>query len=96
MRVETMCTADDTPRYVPLNSQRKDLKPGENQIRMCRDFNKLDAWAKEHDGCYKYVEPGNEDISNLERFKYCRKGSKYLPKVREYFGYAKDWTPERN
>ncbi|KAI1805807.1 hypothetical protein F4811DRAFT_551463 [Daldinia bambusicola] len=40
LRVETMCTADDTPRYVPLNSAHGFL-PGDGQSRKCRDWSRV-------------------------------------------------------
>ncbi|KAH7306010.1 hypothetical protein B0I35DRAFT_483749 [Stachybotrys elegans] len=93
LRVETMCSADDTLRYIPLNSVHG-FRPGDGQPRQCRDWSQVDAYVKSHDPCYRYLEPGNKDLSNLERFKYCPSGSEYLPKIRKYFGYEKTWVPE--
>lgn len=87
-----MCTADDTLRYVPVNSV-EGFRPGEGQKRQCRDWPKLQKFVQDHDPCYKYVCPGDEKISNLERFKYCPNDSSYLPDIRKYFGYEENWTP---
>ncbi|KAL4999598.1 hypothetical protein BDV10DRAFT_184230 [Aspergillus recurvatus] len=94
IRVETMCAADDTPRYVPANGAHG-YRPGDGQTRQCRDWSQLEAFVRRHDPCYRYVCPGNEHISNLERFKYCQDDSVYLPKIRKYFGLEQDWVPSR-
>ncbi|KAI0006994.1 hypothetical protein F4779DRAFT_620067 [Xylariaceae sp. FL0662B] len=91
LRVETMCTADDTLRYVPLNAVHG-FRPGDGQTRKCRDWNQVQQFVNAHDPCYHYLKPGDNELSNLERFKYCPKGSPYLPKIRDYFGYRDDWS----
>lgn len=93
LRVETMCAADETLRYVPLNSVHG-FRPGDGQQRKCRDWNKLQEFAEAHSPCYRYLQPGNTTFSNLERFKFCPEDSGYLPKIRKYFGYGTDWAPE--
>jgi hypothetical protein len=90
-----MCTADDTPRYVPANSARG-YRPGDGQTRQCRDWAQLEAFVRRHDPCYRYICPGNKKISNLERFKYCKDDSVYLPKIRGYFGLEQGWVPSRD
>ncbi|KAH4130939.1 hypothetical protein HBI24_021490 [Parastagonospora nodorum] len=92
IRQDTMCLADDTPRYVPFNTAHG-FRPGDGQHRMCRDWNTVQKFVTAHDPCYKYIEPGNKNLSNLERFKFCSDNSKYIPTIREYFGYADDWVP---
>ncbi|RYP73135.1 hypothetical protein DL771_003771 [Monosporascus sp. 5C6A] len=93
LRVETMCTADDTLRYVPLNSAHG-YRPGDGQPRKCRDWSKVQEFVEAHDPCYRYLNPGDKELSNLERFKFCPRDSQYLPKIRQYFGYGDDWVPE--
>jgi hypothetical protein len=88
-----MCTADDTPRYVPFNSAHG-FRPGDGQTRKCRDWTKVQDFVHSHDACYKYLEPNNEELSNLQRFKYCSKDSQYLPLIRKYFGYDDNWIPD--
>ncbi|CAG8978464.1 hypothetical protein HYALB_00012846, partial [Hymenoscyphus albidus] len=94
IRLETLCAADDTPRYVPFNGENE-KKPGDGQIRKCRDWSKLEKWAQDHDACYRYIEPGNDEISNLERFKFCANDSPYVPIIRGYFGYEDTWLPRK-
>ncbi|KAE8391171.1 hypothetical protein BDV23DRAFT_171770 [Aspergillus alliaceus] len=92
LRVEAMCTADDTPRYVPLHDV-SGLKRGDGQKRMCRDGHQMPVFVEDHDPCYRYVFPHDNTVSNLERLKYCPNSSRYLPMIREYFGYGNDWLP---
>lgn len=94
LRTETMCTADDTLRYVPLNSDGHGSRPGDGQYRQCRNWDKAKSFAESHDACYRYLNPGDKETSNLERFKFCPADSEYLPKIRKYFGYSDDWVPD--
>ena len=87
-----MCAGDDTLRYIPLNNV-SGFKPGDGQKRMCRDWHRMQSFVEKHDPCYRYVFPGDDTVSNLERFKYCPNDSPYLPKIREYFGYGDEWLP---
>ncbi|KAI0198298.1 hypothetical protein F4808DRAFT_263573 [Astrocystis sublimbata] len=93
LRVEVMCTADDTLRYVPLNSAHNGYRPGDGQPRKCRNWDTVQSFVKKHDPCYRYLKPGDTELSNLERFKFCPEESGYLPKIRKYFGYDDDWVP---
>ncbi|PYH70986.1 uncharacterized protein BO88DRAFT_335621, partial [Aspergillus vadensis CBS 113365] len=92
IRLETLCTADDTPRYVPHNTVTG-FRPGDGQTRMCRDWEKLDAFVNEHSPCYRELSHTDEHISNLDRFKYCPNDSPYLPIIRSFFGYDEEWVP---
>ncbi|KAI0972065.1 hypothetical protein F4678DRAFT_431029 [Xylaria arbuscula] len=94
LRVETMCAADDTLRYVPLNSAHNGFRPGDGQQRTCRNWDRVQEFVERHDPCYRYLKPGDTEISNLERFKFCPESTGYLPKIRKYFGYEHDWVPE--
>lgn len=92
LRGDTMCRADDTPLYttrsmVPVN--------GIGQSRQCRDWGKLESWARTHHSCYRYGDFVVEDKlpSQMGRFKYCPSDSPYLPAVRKYFGKGDDWLP---
>ncbi|GAP91495.1 hypothetical protein SAMD00023353_3100990 [Rosellinia necatrix] len=94
LRVEVMCAADDTPRYVPLNDAAPGgFRPGDGQPRKCRDWGRVQRFVEAHDPCYRYLNPGDDKTSNLERFKFCPEASGYLPKIRKYFGYDGDWVP---
>ncbi|KAF2258844.1 hypothetical protein CC78DRAFT_90422 [Lojkania enalia] len=95
IRQDTMCMADDTPRYVPLNAVHG-FRPGDGQNRKCRNWDAIQQFVGEHDPCYKYIQPGNKELSNLERFQYCPDDSQYLPKIRQYFGYDESWLPSKD
>jgi len=92
LRNDIMCRADDTPLFATNSSKSEN---GIGQYRQCRDWGKLEAWAKEHHACYRYGDFVVEDKkpSQLGRFQYCPDDSPYLPRVREYFGKGDDWFP---
>jgi hypothetical protein len=83
------CNADDTPRYTVKHG----LRPGENQIRKCRDWTKLQKYVADREGCFKNIFHNVHNISQIERVKYCSNDSPYLAKIRKYFGYEENWTP---
>lgn len=77
LREETMCAADDTPRYTGrVNSEvgKKVATSGNGQKRMCRDWGTLADWAKENSACYRYVNKTDPDFPEIDRYKYCPDG----------------------
>jgi hypothetical protein len=77
LREDTMCHADDTPRYTGrVHSQANASHPqaGIGQTRKCRDYNKLYEWSIEHSACYADVEDPN--AAPEEYFKKCPDGRK--------------------
>ena len=59
---------------------------GDNQPRLCRDWNKLSEWVKQRSSCYKTVNitRAGEDHGvehQLDRYTYCPEGSPYLPVI---------------
>jgi hypothetical protein len=68
---------------------------GIGQMRQCRDWSKLEAWAKTHHACFRYGNFLVEDKlpSQVGRFKFCLDDSPYLHKARKYFGMGDDWFP---
>ncbi|OKL57706.1 hypothetical protein UA08_06900 [Talaromyces atroroseus] len=89
LRDDIMCNADDTPRFTEKGGRR----PGEGQVRKCRDWSKLQEFVQEHAGCFKYIHPENHTMETIERVKYCPNDSPYLPLIRKYFGLPDDWLP---
>ncbi|MCJ1478395.1 hypothetical protein MMC13_007075 [Lambiella insularis] len=91
LRSDTLCQADDTPRYTSIS-----FVPGSaiGQKRLCRDWNKLLEFARDHNACYRYISAEADTWDQFERFKFCPKGSPYWPKVEEHFGKGGDWEPE--
>jgi len=78
-RQDIICNADDTPRYTGLRKSTSMENPssGIGQVRMCRDWGKLERWAREHSACYKYQRGATtpEGIP-ADLFKHCPDGKK--------------------
>lgn len=90
LRQDILCAADDTPLYT-IEGEQNVL--GEGQPRKCRDFKKLEKWAKSNEACYAYVKEV-EPFGPMDRYQYCSKDSKFGPNMRAYFGYPDDWYEE--
>lgn len=76
-----MCAADDTPMSAPFSHQS-----GDGQVRQCRDWNGLIAWARRPDqnACYEF-DDYREATNTLENFAFCPPGSPYRDFQRTYF-----------
>ncbi|KAF2114303.1 hypothetical protein BDV96DRAFT_600289 [Lophiotrema nucula] len=75
LRDEAMCNADDVPRYTGF---QKNSKSGQGQYRMCRDFSKLEDWARQHTACWRHVgEMHDPGFRELDRYRFCPEGSPY-------------------
>ncbi|KAI0015521.1 hypothetical protein F4780DRAFT_786689 [Xylariomycetidae sp. FL0641] len=74
LRQDVICNADDTPRYAGFQDPPG---TGSGQVRMCRDWGKLERWALEHTACFKHEDevPG----PMIERFKSCPDGRVLWP-----------------
>jgi len=71
---------------------------GLGQQRHCRDWAKLERWARQHTACFGYNEELTHELAHDGKAypaaqQFCPEGSKFLPKVREYFGKGEDWMP---
>ncbi|KAI1196273.1 hypothetical protein F5X97DRAFT_344942 [Nemania serpens] len=73
LRQDVICHADDTPRY----AWTQPPGTGFNQVRMCRDWSKLEKWATEHTACFKNTDGIAGPI--IERFKSCPDGRVLWP-----------------
>lgn len=69
LRQDVVCNADDTPRYAGLQDPPG---TGAGQVRMCRDWGKLEAWARENTACFKHEDEVPDKMIN--RFKACPDG----------------------
>jgi hypothetical protein len=78
-----MCTADDTPMPAPVEHQG-----GDGQIRRCRDWDRLIAWARRPDqhACYEF-DDYRESTNTLEDFAFCPPESPYRDFQKAYFRY---------
>ncbi|KAI0011126.1 hypothetical protein F4779DRAFT_626783 [Xylariaceae sp. FL0662B] len=86
LRQEVMCNADDTPRYAGF---QEPPGTGAGQVRMCRDWNKLEKWALEHTACFQHKDevPG----PMIERFKSCPDGRVLWPTSTATVGLDGTW-----
>ena len=83
LRQDIMCTADDTPMPAPVAHHL-----GDGQVRQCRDWNKLIAWATRPDqhACYDF-DDYRESTNTLELFAFCPRDSPYRSFQEAYFEY---------
>lgn len=82
LRRETLCAADDTPRWT---SQDHDPESGVGQIRQCRDWSKLEAWVRKYNSCYNRINEEANFHPEIERYRFCPPGSPYGDLMRAYF-----------
>ena len=69
LKEEILCNADDTPRYT---GYQPDRASGLGQVRMCRDWKRLEEWSHANTACWRYLgnssEPG---FRELDRYRFC-------------------------
>lgn len=68
LRDDVICHADDTPRYT---TSTETPESGVGQLRQCRDWGKLEAWAEKYSGCWRYVDESWDHESELLRWQFC-------------------------
>ncbi|KAI4145023.1 MAG: hypothetical protein LQ340_006455 [Diploschistes diacapsis] len=93
LREDTICNADDTPRYTRPEPNR--ITGADGQQRTCRDFAALEQWAHKHTACFTFAHGDDPAWNRTARLRFCPPDSPYLPKIRDYFGFAADWMPEQ-
>ncbi|MCJ1408889.1 hypothetical protein MMC19_002966 [Ptychographa xylographoides] len=81
LRQDVICHADDTPRYTSFAHPGLS---GVGQVRMCRDWSKLEAWSEAHHSCWRDIQPTGID-DTLLRYRYCPTGSPYQELVKAEF-----------
>lgn len=82
LRQDTICYADDTLRHTGGNQSGHST--GMNQNRQCRDWSRLEQWAKERTACYQYL---NHTVkTELDRYKLCPPDSPYNEVIDEIYG----------
>lgn len=82
LRQDTLCDADDTPRF--SGGTQPGSSTGAGQLKKCRDWGKLEAWAKSKSACYRYL--AHKVDNGLDRHKFCPEGSPYTDKIEKLFG----------
>ena len=83
LRQEIICTADDTPRAMTWEHPGS---IGVGQYRRCRDWDKLEAWTRDHWSCWRDINATNKDIDILLRYRYCPPESPYYDRIHAIFG----------
>lgn len=79
LRDDTICHADDTPRYTTNTTEPVS---GIGQNRQCRDWIKLGVWAKQFEGCWRYLDESADRRPQLERYLFCAKDSPYYVRMK--------------
>ncbi|KAJ5729939.1 uncharacterized protein N7483_004447 [Penicillium malachiteum] len=75
LRRQVLCDADDTPR---ATERRAEVVTGVGQHRMCRRWDELVDFAKQHTACYKRPERPDESPNILDRYRNCPPNSGYI------------------
>jgi hypothetical protein len=98
LRVDITCSADDTPRYVPMDATTSTVKTGVGQVRQCRNWDQLTRWAKDHSACFNYNEFERKELEEQRvmpwAWSYCSRDSEYLPQVQQFYGRPSNWVPK--
>ncbi|MCJ1312465.1 hypothetical protein MMC25_006139 [Agyrium rufum] len=74
---DAFCAADDTPK--------KDQDSPGTQYRQCRDWSELEAWARQHTACYKFINETSSTLPLLDRYQFCPADSPYWGEVRKWY-----------
>ncbi|KAL8828088.1 MAG: hypothetical protein Q9170_006754 [Blastenia crenularia] len=81
LRDDVICHADDTPRYTTTTQKPES---GMGQIRQCRDWSKLEKWASNFSGCWRYLDAKHDESSEIWRWTYCPKGTPWHDRARKW------------
>lgn len=82
LREDVLCNADDTPR-----ASGSDDYSGPVQLRQCRDFSKLEAWAKDHSACFRRFDYTAPEFGTLDEWLYCPPESPFWQTVQNYIAH---------
>jgi hypothetical protein len=87
LRESIMCNADDMPLYtgrLHLEAHESHPRAGIGSVKMCRDWNKLQAWARERSACWKPYKTDDPTFPEEERYKFCPDGSRPWENLERY------------
>lgn len=82
IRQDIICTADDSPRKTSWDHPGV---IGVGQVQLCRSWNKLEQFAKDHTACWRDIN-SLDQVDTLKRYRYCPKGSPYNERIHAIFG----------
>ncbi|KAL8867025.1 MAG: hypothetical protein Q9198_008672 [Flavoplaca austrocitrina] len=91
LRDYVLCHADDTPRYTTTTQKPES---GMGQMRQCRDWRKLEEWAKKYSGCWRYLDAKHDESSEIWPWTFCPEGSPWFERVRKWTGKHEGERPE--
>ncbi|KAL8882370.1 MAG: hypothetical protein Q9192_007594 [Flavoplaca navasiana] len=91
LRDDVLCHADDTPRYTTTTQKPES---GMGQMRQCRDWSKLEEWAKKYSGCWRYLDAKHDESSEIWRWTFCPEGSPWFERVRKWTEKHEGERPE--
>jgi len=83
LRQDILCNADDTPRYTTADAVPES---GVGQLRQCRDWGKLESWAREYNACYRFINQTATGFPNVLRYTFCPPGSADTVEVKRVMG----------
>lgn len=83
LRQDIICNADDTPRYTTADQVPES---GVGQVRMCRDWDRLEAWAHQYNACYRFINQTASGFPNVLRYTFCPQDSPDIPEVERIMG----------
>ncbi|KAH8746025.1 hypothetical protein F5883DRAFT_654259 [Diaporthe sp. PMI_573] len=72
IRQDIMPDADDNLRWTGPGAK---LVAGNGQMRMCRNFTKLEEWAKQYSACYSYKGDDVDEFPIIDHYKHCPAGN---------------------
>ncbi|KAF2232340.1 hypothetical protein EV356DRAFT_450333, partial [Viridothelium virens] len=83
LRQDLMCIADDT--IMPTAHVKHRI--GNGQIRQCRNWGNLVAWAKTpaRNSCFNLIDEYRTTVHGIENFAFCPKDSPYYNTMTAYF-----------
>ena len=84
LRQTVMCAADDLP-MASLPDRPDDT--GDGAQMCCRSWDLLESWASapERDACFEVIDEYRPLKSGIERFAFCKQGSRYWDAMSLYF-----------
>ncbi|KAL2001276.1 hypothetical protein VTN02DRAFT_1965 [Thermoascus thermophilus] len=91
LRQDILCEADDTPLY---STPGPDKNVGMDEVRQCRSWSKLEAWARSRSACFGYINETGDESGGIQYYRYCPRGSPFASTMRKYFGYGDDYFAE--
>lgn len=104
LRQDVVCVADDVEPLYPSQTHKLTVQnlrwndaeglkaDGEEQIRQCKGFSKLEEWALAPErNSYFRRERVEGNLDYYQHFRQCPPDSPSFDKMRQHFGYDEHW-----